>query len=97
MRPVSFADLEVAIRVLLDADQGQRTSLAQCLIERAHLADQYRQTRGRPHPEFGTGTLMSAAQKFKKQPRPAVLAADELKTTVTIVNALLAHCVHQSA
>lgn len=97
MRPIGFADLEVAMRALLFVDESQRYSVMMTLIGRAQAADRYRKTLGCPHPEFGTGTLMSATQAFAMQPRPAYLATDELNAIATIVTALLAQHVHQSA
>lgn len=97
MRPISFADLEVALRVLLSVDEGQRECTMATLIEHAHVADRYRKSLGRPHPEFGSGTLMSAAQGFDMQSRSAYLATEELDAVAVIVKALLARRSHQFA
>ncbi len=69
MRPVQLADLDGAARALLRAEPSQRVSAAHALCNEARVADKYRKRIGRPHPMFGTGTLMAAAARYEKYPR----------------------------
>jgi hypothetical protein len=70
MRPVQLADLDLAARALLPVYRLQRVTLAQTICEEARIADKYRKHIGQPHPMFGTGTLMAAAARYEKCPRP---------------------------
>lgn len=66
MRPVNLADIEAGVQVLLAAPVRRRSHLASELCNRACEAERYRQIYRAAHPEFGTGTLMSAAQAYDK-------------------------------
>ena len=67
------------------------------IIARAQLADQHRKAYRRPHPDFGTGTLMSASSDYAKAPRPLALETEELDALATAINVLVAERKHQSA
>ena len=60
MREVHLSDLVAAARVLLAVPARDRVC-AQLLIE-AHCADKFVKRLGRPHSEWGNGTLMAAAR-----------------------------------
>ncbi|RBW44337.1 hypothetical protein DS901_07990 [Loktanella sp. D2R18] len=62
MRPVQLADLETAARVV--AASPARQAMIAKLCAQADQADAYRIAQGKPHPQFGNGTLMSAALKY---------------------------------
>lgn len=95
MRPVTLADIEVAARVLMAVTEQDRPKLMAELITRATVADRHRQQVRRPHPAFGTGTLMSAAQGFATAPRPLCLADDELCAYALVVGALIGFRTYQ--
>ena len=63
MRGVLVGDLEYAVAALLAQDRATWNAIAADMIAQAHLADCTRKRLGRGHPQFGTGSLMSAASK----------------------------------
>lgn len=71
MRPIHPTDLDLVTRTLLACDPPHRRDLARRIVSNAETADRYRKRTGRLHPEFGAGTLGSAAQGF---PRARALA-----------------------
>ncbi len=91
MRPVSLADIEVAASVLMALAPQDRAQRMVALIRRADAADLHRQQSRRPHPAFGTGTLMSAALAFDRAPRPASLSRDALGAYAVAIAGLIAH------
>ncbi len=66
-----MADIEAGARAICYVSPCERQAMASELCRRAGLADRYRKRLGRSHPDFGTGTLMSAAARFQQVPRPA--------------------------
>lgn len=90
MRAVQLADIEAAARVLMAVPVVERAGTMASLLQAADIADRYRKRLRRPHPHFGTGTLMSAAAKHAAAPRPARLTPDALQAFATVV-AVLAH------
>lgn len=95
MRPVSFADIEVAVRVLICVPPQARAKAMADLLDRADVADRYRKRVGRRHPQFGSGTLMSAAQNQPVASRPAFLDKDAHDALFCIINALNKNTTHQ--
>jgi hypothetical protein len=79
MRPLHLADIETATRVLALIPAEGRAAVMRDMIAKADLADEYRLAHGRPHPLFGTGTLMSCALRWAVAPRPAALGPDALQ------------------
>lgn len=78
MRPVLLADIEMAVRVLLPLDVSERRDAAAAMISAGRLGDHYRKRFGRPHSDYGGGTLMSAASRYTKAPRPTAWSGDTL-------------------
>lgn len=70
MRPVQLADIEVAANALKTLPANQRQYALRTLLHEARVADAYRKCLNKPHPEFGTGTLMSAVMKSGIPTRP---------------------------
>lgn len=66
MRPVYLCDLDSVARALLAVPQDARETLAKDVVQQARIADKYRKRIGVAHPDFGTGTLASAAQDLAK-------------------------------
>lgn len=89
MRPVQLADIETAARVLMLAKPSTRADFMAKLLERAERADSYRQATGRPHPRFGTGTLMSAAAPYPKAGRVAGFLHDDLHAIHCVIDGLM--------
>ena len=70
MRPIQLADIEAAARALCAVAADERIALAKEIYARADIADRYRKRLRRPHPEYGTGTVMSASTRFQQVLRP---------------------------
>lgn len=64
MLRVNLADIDAGVRVLLSVPSAHREKTANTLCERADLADRFRRCTDKPHPMYGSGTLMSAAAAF---------------------------------
>jgi len=96
MRPVQLADLEAATRVLMRVAPETRRTVMHDMIACAQKADRYRIITGRPHPRWGTGTLMSRALRQQMAPRPAALEPDTLHAYAVALGAVMAHTSHQS-
>ena len=88
MRPVQLADIEVAARVLMPIDPPARFRVMTEIVDRAVAADRYRKTCGRAHPDFGCGTLMSAAERYEKIARPVSCGRDYLACVVIVASVL---------
>jgi len=63
MRPVLIGDVIAAARVLLAQSDAQWPDCVDRLIWRAHVADRYRRRLGKPHTNWGNGSLMAAAAR----------------------------------
>lgn len=70
MRPIYPSDLDAVTRALLACDPAHRQGLALRIVAQAEIADRYRKRLDKLHPEFGAGTLSSAAQAYPRRPRP---------------------------
>lgn len=70
MRPVQIYDLLSVARVLLVLPEGQRRIVSRRIVMAADVADRFRKRTGRAHPDFGTGTLQSAAQGYRQASEP---------------------------
>ena len=94
MRPVALADLEVALCAVLAQPQDQRQKTVGALFAAAHAADLHRQTKGQPHPQFGTGTLMSAALQRPISARPTAYGPEQAEAFIMILNELTRFLAH---
>lgn len=72
MRPVLHSDLRAAARALLAITNSQRVGVLAQMIDHAETADRYMRRLGKPHAEWGTGTLASAARKRCLAPEPTM-------------------------
>jgi hypothetical protein len=63
MRPVLHGDISNAARALLSVPEGLRAALCERMIFESEAADSYVSRVGRLHPQWGNGSLMSAARK----------------------------------
>jgi hypothetical protein len=97
MRATQLADIEAAARVLMRCRPSLRSDMAAQLVAQAHIADKYRKRLHKPHPEFGTGTLMSAASGYPQSPRLAWVDDQVLDALGAIITALGARKQHQIA
>ncbi|WP_159087004.1 DUF7742 family protein [Loktanella sp. Alg231-35] len=83
-----MADIEIAARALLAVDAEARAGVMTELLRRADIADRYRKKLRRPHVQFGTGTLMSAASRFDMAPRPTRISGEVQRAYAIVINAL---------
>lgn len=72
MRPVLHGDVTAAARALLMVPAEAREALCRRMIEEADFADRYAQRMGRPHRDWGNGTLMAAARARPLADEPAL-------------------------
>ena len=84
MRPVQLADLEIAARVVATLPVQARPALIKQLCDQADAADRVRNASGKPHPQFGNGTLMSAAFKHPMPARNALCDRDFLTSLAAL-------------
>lgn len=61
MRRVLYGDVTAAARALLAVPPAARGALLARMFDEADAADAHRLRTGRSHPDYGTGSLMSAA------------------------------------
>ncbi|MBE0414643.1 hypothetical protein [Yoonia sp.] len=90
MRAVQLADIECAMRHLLQVPPAQRRAAMADLLARADSADRYRKRLRRRHPDFGDGTLMAAAMGQGVAPRPAACDAQVLACLDIVITVLRA-------
>jgi hypothetical protein len=88
MRAVKLADIEAAARAAMCCRPAARSTLVARLMMQADMADKYRKHLRKPHPLFGTGTLMSAAGKHPQVARPEILDSNTLDAFAHVINAL---------
>jgi len=90
VRPVQIYDLTCLARVLLRLPEGQRRVVSRRIVMAADVADRFRKRTGRAHPDFGTGTLQSAAQKYLQAEEPPSCNAPFRSCLALVLEALAA-------
>jgi hypothetical protein len=90
MRPVLAVDLICAGRAVLRVRPDAQDMLARRLIETACIADRYRLAEGVAHPEFGDGTLASAARHAGLVPEPEVGDVRFARALICVLEAVIA-------
>jgi hypothetical protein len=88
MRPVLPGDVIQAALALLTAPEPARAGLIRQMLDEAGQADIYRQSNGRAHPDFGTGSLMSAAMTRRRAREPYWDDPDYARCLVMVLRAL---------
>lgn len=68
--PVFPHDLQDAVRALLAACECDRAGRARGILARAKTAARYRAEHNVAHPQFGTGSVSSAARSYVLAPVP---------------------------
>ena len=91
MLPISLADLEVAMRVLLAQPASARKEFANTIITQASEATSFRASTRLGHVSFGNGTLMSAAAQYPMSRRPGYCDAEYLTTLAMLAQLLATH------
>ena len=59
MRAIFHSDVMALARVLAQVPEPRRARLCERLIEQTDCADRYMRRLGKPHPDWGNGTLLS--------------------------------------
>ena len=90
MRPIQVYDLTTLARVLLRLPEGQRRVIARRVVMAADVADRFRKRTGQAHPDFGTGTLQSAAQTYLQAEEPVSCNAAFRTCLALVLDALAA-------
>lgn len=72
MRPVLHGDIVAAARVLFLTPEPERLVLCRRMIREAECAYRFYLRVGRPHPKWGSGSLMSAALNRPAAPEPSL-------------------------
>lgn len=65
MRQVLLGDIIAAARALLEIPPSDRAAAIKTMLYLAHSADKFRKRTGRPHKQWGNGSLMAAVPKPK--------------------------------
>ena len=94
MRPVTLADLETAQRVVKMAPVAARAGVARQLLKQAEVADAHRLRTGDLHPDFGSGTLQSAAQGWPMAPRAAAFDQEALAVFMLLLSQIVDFLTH---
>ena len=88
MRPLLHGDIVAAARVLLAVPAERREVAMASLLTASDIADRYRKTMGRAHPQYGTGSLMAAASGCRQPSEPALDDPDYLACLICVLSVL---------
>lgn len=91
MRRPLPGDIAAIARVLLALPPSARPIRLARLIAAAETADAHRQTMGRAHPRWGTGSLMAAASGMPKATDPGFGDDEYCRCWVLTLEALIRH------
>jgi hypothetical protein len=91
LREVHLSDLTVAARALLAVPPCLRTCLCVRLFDEADCADKFTKRMGKPHTNWGNGTLMAAARSRKILPERAFSDHEYASCIVLILQSLQHH------
>ena len=70
MRPIFHGDVVAAARTLYEVEDSLRDRTLDSLLIDARNGDSYRKRTGQAHPEWGDGSLMSAALLRRPRAEP---------------------------
>ncbi|MFT5626597.1 MAG: hypothetical protein ACI9PY_001275 [Ascidiaceihabitans sp.] len=90
MRPVLHSDLTAAARVLLLEPEIKRSEIVSKMMQEAQYADRYTRRLGKPHPQWGNGTLAAAAQKYVMADEPSMDSSEYCKCLTLVLGSLVA-------
>ena len=88
MRPLMPGDLDSAVAVIMCQPPEDRMRVAARLLSEADIADRYRKRVGRAHPQFGSGSLMSAAMGWSAGANSRVYDASYCAALIVVLTAV---------
>ena len=91
IRQAQLGDAIAAARVLRALPAAARLAAIARLIAMAERADAWRRRTGRPHPRFGSGSLMAAALRCPAVPEPGLADAEWRACLILALSALDRH------
>lgn len=89
MRRVLHGDLVTAACALLAVTPDERDDLLDQMIFEAERADRYRCKTGRVHPEWGSGSLASAAMARSRAAEPYLDNVEYAACLILVLRALM--------
>lgn len=89
MRPLLAGDVDHALWAVLDRPESEWDAFARYLIDAADTADAHCRSRGEPHPDFGTGSLMSVAMRHKRDVGATVYTARYCRALKVVLDVLI--------
>lgn len=89
MRPVLHGDVSCAARALLGVAVPHRKAACARLINGAQIADEQCLETGRIHAEWGNGSLIAAARRYKLPPEPTFDDDDYCACVAIVLHTLI--------
>ncbi len=90
MRSVLIGDIVAAARVLLAAPPQENAKHLALMFDRAHVAHKVSKHLGRPHPQWGNGSLMAVAHQLPQRREPFVSDPAYLAALQLVIGGLIA-------
>lgn len=89
MRTVLSQDILALAGVLMAQPASRRAALADLLIWRAHVAHKIARRLGRPHPDWGNGTLSGVTAGWPRRGDVFVGRGETLPAVLIVLEALM--------
>lgn len=90
MRTLLLGDIVAAARVLLPLRPDLRAAMLDRLLDQTHAAHCFFKRTGRPHPDWGNGSLMARANVERQKPEPFASDVGYLACLALVIGALMA-------
>ncbi len=88
MRAVLMGDIIATARALLVVQPEDRARVLARIFCEAHAAHHFYKRKGRPHPEWGNGSLMARANMSVQQAEPFAGQAEYLDALHQVISGL---------
>ncbi len=89
MRPLLAGDIDYAHRAVLALPDAEWRPFLKHLIQAADEAEDYRETKGEPHPEYGTGSLMSVSMHQNQAADSTRYTERSCRALITVLDVLI--------
>ncbi|MDT8856307.1 hypothetical protein RNZ50_15030 [Paracoccaceae bacterium Fryx2] len=89
MRTVLLGDVVAAARALLAVPEAAQGPLLARMLDQAHVAHHVHKRLGRPHPEWGNGSLMARAAALPQAREPCASDPAYLAALRVVIEGLL--------